>query len=266
MKRQIWWSGALAIVFGLATPAATFAQDEDTMITAAEASSFETDDDIAWKANAVFSGLLVTGNAENYSFGGNGLVAHKFFDNELTFTADGAYGRAQNGAGDLETNTKNWTTRLRYDRYLSNVFTLFASTFYNQNEPSGFENRYGAAGGYSHFLIKNDASTFKYELGYDYTFEDRVGGVEANIHSARAFLQATHKFNENVYVGQDVETLFNLTNGDDIRINTLTSLNVTMTQKMSLQLAYQVRFDNDPVSGFEKTDTQTQIGLNVTFL
>ncbi|MCB0271771.1 MAG: DUF481 domain-containing protein [Bdellovibrionales bacterium] len=218
-----------------------------------------------WKANAGFSGIVNTGNAENTTFGGNSLVSYKFDQNQFTWTAEGAYGRSKN-AGVTQTNTKNWKTLLRYDRFVSDPMSIFTFGHIGQNIPGGFDLRYGAALGLAHYLLQNDNSSFKYEAGYDFTREERVGVADANIHSGRLYLQFTHKLNANVYFAQDVESLFNLQIAEDIRLNTLTSLNVNLTEKMAFQVGYQVRFDNQPVSGFKEIDTLTQMGLNVNFL
>lgn len=219
-----------------------------------------------WKANAGFSGLVNTGNASNTTFGGNSLVSYKFDRNQVSWTAEGAYGRADDGTGTKVTNTKNWKTGLRYDRFISDPLSIFANGHIGQNEPAGFDWRYGSAIGAAHYLIKSDDNSFKYEAGYDYTREIRVAAADAHIHSARLYAQYTHKINKNVYFAQDVESLFNLQVGEDVRLNTLTSLNVALTEKVAFQVGYQVRFDNQPVTGFKKTDTQTQMGLSVNFL
>ncbi|MCB1197500.1 MAG: DUF481 domain-containing protein [Deltaproteobacteria bacterium] len=219
-----------------------------------------------WTANAGFSGIVNTGNAENTTVGGNSLVSYKFDKNLLAWTVEGAYGRAKDTLGNKTTNTKNWKTGLRYDRFLTDPLSVFTLTHIGQNKPAGFDLRYGAALGLAHFLIKTDSNTLKYEVGYDYTREQRVAVADDSIHSARAYSQYTHKINKNVYFAQDLEALFNIEIGEDMRLNALTSLNVALTERAAFQVGYQLRFDNQPVVGFKKLDTQTQMGLSVNFL
>ncbi len=220
-----------------------------------------------WKANVGLSGVLNTGNSVNQTIAGSALVSYKQDKNQITWNAGGSYGRAKdNATGITSTNSKNWLSQIRYDRFLTEIFSLYGLGHIGQNELAGYDLRYGAAAGYSHFLYKTDATVFKYELGFDVTQENRVTPPDATIYSARTFLQYTHKFSETASFGQDAEGLFNVQEGEDYRINTLTSLNLKLTQKVAFQVGYAIRFDNVPVPSFKKVDTITQLGLNVNFL
>jgi len=220
-----------------------------------------------WIANAGLSGIVNTGNAENSTFGGNALVSYKYDRNLFSWTTDGAYGRATDATtGIASTNARNWKTGLRYDRFLSDPLSVFTLGHIGENKPAGFDSRFGAAAGLAYSIFKNDINTLRFEGGYDWTHEERVAAGDADIHSGRLFGQYTHKLNQNVYFAQDIESLFNLVDGDDIRLNSLTSLIIALSEKVGFQVGYQVRFDNVPVAGFKKTDTQTQLGLTVNFL
>lgn len=220
-----------------------------------------------WVANGGISGIINTGNAENSTFGGNALVSYKYDRNMFSWTTDGSYGRATDALGIASTNARNWNTGLRYDRFITDPLSVYALGFIGENKPAGFDSRFGAATGVAYTFFDNeDVNALRGEAGYHWAHEERVAAADADIHSARLFAQYTHKLNENVYFGQDVESLFNLQESDDIRVNTLTSLILKLSEKVGFQVGYQVRFDNDPVAGFEKTDTQTQMGLSVNFL
>lgn len=220
-----------------------------------------------WKANAGLSGIFNSGNAINQTIGGNALVSVKEGMNQVSWNGNGAYGRAKDPAtGAKTTNTENWLNQIRYDRFLSETFSLYSLGHMYHNKPTGFDLTYGGSAGFSHFLYKSDLSTFKYELGFDVTRQRFVTHVENNIYSVRAFLQYTHKFSENTFFGQDVENLFNVTDTQDYRLNTLTSLNLKLTEKVAFQVGYAIRLDNQPVPGFKKVDTTTQLGLNINIL
>lgn len=220
-----------------------------------------------WKANAGLSGIFNSGNAVNETIGGNALVSLKQGSDQVTWNGNGAYGRAKDPATGIKTtNTENWLTQIRYDRFLSETFSLYSLAHMYHNKPTGFDLTYGGSMGAAHFLYKSDLSTFKYELGFDVTRQRFVTHVENNIYSVRAFLQYTHKFTNNTFFGQDVENLFNVTETQDYRLNTLTSLNLKLTEKVAFQVGYAIRLDNQPVPGFKKVDTTTQLGLNINIL
>lgn len=220
-----------------------------------------------WKASVGFTALFNSGNAVNQTFGGNSTVSHKSGKNQVTFNGNGAYGRAKSATtGETETNTNNWKTALRYDKFVSAPVSLFTLAHVGQDRPAGFDARYGGALGLSHTILKTSSDTFKYEGGYDFTHEDRVAALDADIHSGRVYFLYQHQVSEWAQFGQGVENLFNIKAGNDIRINALTSLTMKLTTKLAFQTSFGVRFDNQPVAGFKKTDTTTQAGLVLNFI
>ncbi len=220
-----------------------------------------------WKANGGINGIFNTGNAANQTFGGNILVSVKKDQNQISWKSSGAYGRARDNATGLSTtNTENWQTQLRYDRFLTEMFSLYSLAHMRHDAPAGFDLTYGGAAGYAHFVYKTEMTGIKYELGFDITRQRFVTLIEEDAYSARFFLQYTHKFSKTVFFGQDMENLFNVQDKADYRINSLTSLNFGLTQKVAFQAGYAIRFDNQPVAGFRKVDTTTQVGLNINFL
>lgn len=240
----------------------TFARAQDAAPAAAPAAPVKE-----WTSTAGASAIVNTGNAVNQTFGGNALIDRKWDKNQVGWTAQGAYGRAKDPAtGDTNTNTKNWKTALRYDRFLLAPLSIYEMGHVGQDKPAGFDLRYGGSAGAAHIALDSGADLFKYEAGYDFTREQRVDVADASIHSARFFLRYQHKFSEAAVFAQDVESLFNLRQGEDIRLNTLTSVTVKLTDKVAFQTGFGVRFDNQPVAGFKKTDTTTQAGLVLSFL
>ncbi|MCC7460770.1 MAG: DUF481 domain-containing protein, partial [Proteobacteria bacterium] len=123
-----------------------------------------------WQANGGISGVFNTGNSVNQTLGGNALVSVKRDKNQISWSGNGAYGRARdNASGVTTTNTENWMTQLRYDRFLSETVSLYGLGRMSHDAPAGFDFNYGGSAGFAHFLYKSDRSTFKYELGFDAT-------------------------------------------------------------------------------------------------
>lgn len=220
-----------------------------------------------WKVNAGLSAIINTGNSSNQTIGGNVLTSYKREKNKIEWTGSGAYGRARdNTTGVTTTNTQNWKAQLRYDRYVLDPLSLFALGHIGADEPAGFDLRYGGAAGLAHEIWKVDPHFFKYEIGFDYTREERTTPPDEDIYSGRGFLQYKRKISTWATFRQDLEALFNVQEGKDIRLNTLTALTTKITEKVAFQAGYSVRFDNIPVPGKKKTDTLTQLGIVVNFL
>ncbi len=220
-----------------------------------------------WKANAGLNALINTGNSSNVTVGGNALTSYRLLKNKIEWSGAVNYGRAKDtGTGVTTTNTKNWFTQLRYDRYLSNPVSLFALGRIGADVPAGFNRRYGTAAGLAHELYRTDPHFFKYEVGFDWTREERTDATKDNLYSGRLFLQYILKISEFASFNQDIENLFNVESGKDYRLNSLTGVTAKLTNKIALKAGYAVRFDNVPVAGKKKVDTSTQVGIVVDFL
>ncbi|HMQ11304.1 MAG TPA: DUF481 domain-containing protein [Oligoflexia bacterium] len=257
--------------------ASAFAQDDEATEDASEKTAVEAatqtevapevkTDDMGWKANAGLNGVSNTGNAVNQTVSGLFSVVNRTGMNKVELSGIGAYGRAQDDAGVTSTNTENWRTQLRYDRYLNDTIAIFGYGHLGQDRPAGFDWRFGGGTGFAHEVIKKEKDFLRYEIGYDYTREDRITDVLADIHSARVFGIYKRKISDWADFSQTVELLYNLEKSDDFRFNTLTGLTTKVTEKVGFQVGYAMRFDNDPVTGAENLDTQTQAGLTVNFL
>ncbi|HLG20484.1 MAG TPA: DUF481 domain-containing protein [Bdellovibrionota bacterium] len=261
------WALALIFILGVGTafaqetPAPVPVAAEVAAVLPAPPPKVET-----WKANAGASAILNTGNSSNQTLGGNGLASYKHERDKMTFKANGTYGRAEDSLGVTTTNTKNWRTELRYDRYLLDPLSTFALGHLGSDEPAGFDHRYGGAGGLSHEFYKTGPHFSKYEVGFDYTRELRTAPPDENIYSGRLFLQYKLTMTPWLTFGQDFENLFNVQDGHDYRLNTLTALTTKMSDKIAFQVSFSVKFDNVPVPGKKKTDTLTQLGLVVDFM
>lgn len=221
--------------------------------------------DTGWSGLAGASAIFNSGNSVNQTVGGNATLANKWDKNKVEWKSFGAYGRSEVG-GVSQTNTKNWKSILRYDRFLTDPVSIFGYGHIGQDEPAGFENRFGGGAGLAHEIIRTDPNYLRYEMGLDYTREDRTNGTLDDIYSARTFLQYKRKISSWATFVQDAEGLFNLEEGKDIRVNTLSSLATKLTEGVAFQFGFGMRFDHQPVPGFKKVDTTTQAGLVVNFL
>lgn len=220
-----------------------------------------------WKSQVGASAIFNSGNSSNQTFGGNGHVSAKWEKNKLAGKADGAYGRARdNDTGVTSVNTKNWQIGARYDRFINDPMSLFIGQKVSADELAGFNFVYTGLFGFAHEIYKTDPHFFKYEAGFDYSREWRVLAAEENIYSARIYWQYKYKISEAASFSQDFESLFNVEDLDDTRINTLSALTVKMTTKLALQASFKLRYDNLPVPGNKKTDTTTQFGLVLDIL
>src|SRR5262249_1972744 len=158
---------------------------------------------------------------------GSANISRRDGDNKVTFDAAGAFARSElriavdtnmNGTigpnevvRDTQTTTKNWYTKLRYDRFFAGANSAFVSPRIGPDEPAGKELFGGFQLGYSRQLYTDDVHEVVGEIGYDFTSESYVAATPTlAIHSLRAALGYNAKLSKDTAFLAQLESLFNL--------------------------------------------------------
>lgn len=213
-----------------------------------------------WTGTAGINALINTGNSESQTVGGNALLGWKEATNQVQWKTIGAYGRAKVG-GVSQTNTENLNTELRYDRFINDAMSVFILGNLGFDRPAGLDLKSGGAIGFAHRLIVGPPHALRYEVGPDYSHEERTDGSSDDIFSGRGFVGYAYAFSEHVSFGEDFEALVNLAESSDTRLNSLTYLKAKMTDIVAFQAGFNARADFEPVPGFDEWDTTTTVGL-----
>jgi hypothetical protein len=263
---------------------------------------------IVWKASVNTGLVLNTGNANNLAFTAGAFASMMAGRNKLQLDVGGTYARAttlsavdtdMNGAiarsevvRTRSTTAALWALKLRYDRFLTSHDALYIAGVATGNKPAGVNVAGGAQAGYSRTLFKNDMHLAVAEVGYDFTYQDNVTGVDLSIHSLRLFAGYTVTFNANVGMTFGIETLSNLNTlegyvaGTEVkafrhtRINGNAALNAKIWKNLAFQASFLARYNTNPSllapfalpyeAGFvpraERLDTVTSLSLVVTLL
>jgi hypothetical protein len=231
---------------------------------------------VEWKATAELGLVFTTGNSESVSAAGGLKVSRKTGKNMLTLEASGAYAKSGlwllndlNGNGTIDSNeeimavetltTESLASKLRYDRFLTELNSLFIAALAGRDTPAGKEFVFGGQAGYSRALYKSKVALTVGEFGYDYSHEDLVaaGAPALSIHSLRAYVGHKATMTEGTDLDASVELLTNLNTLDlptkadggpfnDTRLN----LKVAISAKIGLNLAFQTsveaKYDHRP--------------------
>lgn len=271
---------------------------------------YEEKKEVEWKAAASAGLLMTTGNANQFSFSAAAMASRHDGKNRLQLDVSGAYARATtlmiddvnaNGLvddGDIKrqtnTSTALWNTKLRYDRFFSANNIGYLTGYAWGNEPAGKKVVAGAQAGYSRQLVKSDLHLLVVEVGYDFSYEKLLSGVETNfyLHSLRLFAGYTLSVSKDTAFLFDVEYLGNVNPYDgpygprvsafqDSRVTGRAALTTRIWKKLSFRLAFTAKFDNVPaplgkIAGInfapgylppsQTLDTITDASLVVTFL
>jgi len=275
MNTTHWLAMTFAALCAAMAPSAALAQAHSEAV-AEEAPS---EDETTWALSA--GGLLNTGNTESWqATAGTNLHLVR---GSHAFTLESAfnYGRA-NVAGDARgyvDTSRNLNARARYDYFFTENDAAFVALGYRWDTFAGLDARVQAQVGYLRNLVKNDAHRFWGELGYDLTFDNldpdplpdpATPGAflpgTATTHSARLFLGYTATLNEHVQVALGLESLLNVQDPQDLRLNGDAALRASIAGNLQLETKFTMHFDNQPVPGKETLDTTTQLSLIYSLL
>ena len=217
----------------------------------------------AWDNATEFSYVQTAGNSTSNTIGLKssltGEAETSAFKFELggiratsSFTDRRAVGTATNytltEVVRMERSAANYFGRVRYDRDVGAAFA-FAGAGWERNTFSGFNHRVSMVGGMGKTWVAGPRRRFKTDLGVTYTVQkdieddptrnDGFGGVRATIDAARALTGSTDLVTT-VIVDERVRRR------DDVRVDWLTSLSVSLTEGLAFKTSYQLLFDNDP--------------------
>jgi putative salt-induced outer membrane protein YdiY len=234
--------------------------------------------------SGLLGGTLNTGNTEAWQVntGADFLLAR--MPSQLVASVAFAFGRANppgDDADQYETTVKNLRSRVRYDYFLTKMDALFAATAFRWDPFAGIDARVQGELGYARYLLKTDVHRFWLEGGYDLTFDDYhplpnpdfmldedgdpvdpdVPRLTPNTtevtHSARLFVGYDNRINEMVTYLGGLEALMNVESPRDMRVNMDNALRSKIGGNFSLEIKLSFQFDNVPVPGAKKLDTQT---------
>jgi hypothetical protein len=236
--------------------------------------------DVDWRATAEAGVVFTTGNAETMTATGGIKASRRTGSNKLALEASAAYARSglrvlfdRDGDGLIGDQSEIMTvdtvtaetlaSKLRYDRFLTELNSIFVAALASRDTPAGKEAAYGGQLGYSRSLYKSKRSQTLAELGYDFSREDQVGGASFSIHSARAFVGHKSVMSEGVDLDTSAELLTNINRLDlnttdldgnlrdggplkDTRINARIAISAKLGANLAFQSALEFKFDNRP--------------------
>jgi hypothetical protein len=236
---------------------------------------------VEWKAQSK-GGMLITGGnsqSKNFTFGVNGF--RKEGNNKLALEGGLAYGTSNNSyVTALDSNntiigvdrrevvsTNNWATKGRYDRFVTEHNTGYASGQAAADKIAGKTFFGGGQIGYSRLLLKDEMNIVVAELGYDFSYERYVDQPNKTldpvaIHSARILVGETLSLSKETGLTASFEALFNLNKEGkainaktgnvgvdafkDTRINGKVGLSTNLWKSLSFGFSFAVKYDQNP--------------------
>jgi putative salt-induced outer membrane protein YdiY len=234
---------------------------------------------------ASLGGSSSTGNTRVYQV--NAGVDFKLVRQPHGFGANAAFGYGQadlpnDAEENYEQTSGNFNAKARYDFYFTRMDGVFAASAFRWDHFAGLDARVQGQLGYLRYLLREENHRFWGEVGYDLTYDNyyplpnpafdpeedegpdnlaRIDQGDDVIHSGRLFLGYENKLNAVLtYVG-GLEGLMNVEEAKDTRVNFDNALRSAIATNLQLEVKFTLLFDNVPVLGAEKVDTQTLVNL-----
>lgn len=222
-------------------------------------------------------GLLASGNSRSFAATGAGTLRLRRQLNEYSANIAANYGRsAPTPADDMRTSVSNVQGRIRYDRFLSEHWSLFVAQSARKDRFQGLELRLNFDPGLAYYLFDLDKHRLWAEAGYDLQYDIRENAAlraaatpldkTETRHSARGFLGYENNLNEVLRLTTGLEYIQSVQESKNWRLNWDTGLTSSISSSFSFATTFSLRYDNNPLAGVRKTDTVTALNLVYTLL
>lgn len=240
-------------------------------------------DETTWTIS--LGAVLNTGNTRSFAASGGSKLMVKRSLNVFAAELTGNYGRAATRDpvtrqfGDSVVSSENITGKARYDRFFTEMDAAFLSVGLLHDRFAGLDERFQGQVGYlrNFFKLCEGKNRFWGEIGYDFTYDnfepDPLLDADGNVldgsqvlHSARVFLGYDNHVNENVTFLTGLETLIDVEDIENVRLNSVSELRSKIGGKLQLGVQFSLRFDNVPVEGTDDLDTTTTLNLLYSLL
>jgi putative salt-induced outer membrane protein len=214
----------------------------------------------AREGKAEFALVTTSGNASAQTIGTAGEITLR----PPRWVLLGKVGFVRQEANEV-VSAKSLASLERASRVLSTRLQAFGEHAYLRDLFAGVENRNSIVGGLSYLLVQAGAHTLFADGGLGYLKEDRTIGSALSNPIAIAGTRYKLKLSETSDLTDDLATSFDLAEDGTWRLNHVIALTARIVPGFSLKVSNQLRFVDEPVPGFERTDTITSAALVLGF-
>jgi putative salt-induced outer membrane protein len=246
----------------------TFAQSSTRLISLALV-VFGTNQAIAadgWKNESELAIITTSGNAETESYSAKQKTVYEISSNVLTAT--GAYLRTTSAGNE---SAKAWNAGLRYDRVLTEQWSVFLGVLAESNYNSGFVQKNSVDLGGKYTFYKRDNSYMFAELGArttktsPFVKTSLVKDDDKTENFGRAYVEYGQQVTASATFKLWVEYLSNLTNSSGSLTNAEASVQAALNENFSLKLAYLTKIDNGKAAPAKTADNTFTTSLVAKF-
>ena len=180
-------------------------------------------------------------------------------------------GRALYARDGDETTGQRVSTGIQYNSDITPDVFSFASADVLHDRPANLQLRASVGDGLGYHVRRDERGFFDVSGGLGYTYDDydesaRVDGAERTHYGRFELLlgeESTHQLTDTTALKQKLRVRANLRNIGGVRSDFETGLTVAVNHAVNLIVGFTHRYDSDPGSDVEHTDTLFTTGLSV---
>ena len=214
----------------------------------------------AREGKAEFALVSTSGNASSQSIG---LAAQVTF-RPPKWVIDGQTAFVRNEAEDV-VNAKSFVLRGRAARELAPRLQAYGQHAYLRDIFSGVENRNYTDGGLSFLVVGTARHTLYADAGLGYLNEQRTVGDDLSTATGSTGARYKLKLSETSDIAEELLSSFDFSDEGTWRLFQSLALTAKVAAPLSLKISNVIRYVDEPVFGFEQTDTITSAALVLSF-
>lgn len=224
-----------------------------------------------WRGLAGLSAAVTSGNASTTALLANLDVSAQTELDKKTILGFLNNGKNRNPDGSETTTSNKWGLSGQYDRDINEKWFGFFKLGFDGDRLIKLSLRTNVSGGVGYHVFENDANSFDVFSGLSYTDrhysqEQTIGDKTGQRFSNTGILlgeESNHALTETVTIKQRLELYPGISGDRSDLAKFNASLNVSMTQTLSLSLSLISTYNGKVPPGVKKTDTSLFTGINL---
>lgn len=252
-ERSLWplLLAALLISASLAIPAVAQESEEPENTEEPEGRA-----PAVWNLDLALSVTHTTGNTESDS--GSVGLSYKTEWGDWAFTADVNAIKVDTTSGpqsEKVTTTERYTADIAIDRKFSEHWSLSVIDAYYRDPFAGIDLRYALQVGARYQRQVSEKWSTEWLLGGGYEIEELIDGSDSEHSVARLDFNNEWKLKGDATFSQKLGATGNLDDTEDFRVVFHLGVTAPLTDLLALKLAYDMKYENQPVLSAEDLDT-----------
>lgn len=213
-----------------------------------------------WTGSAELSYVATSGNTDTSSLGLGGELHYK--PGTWTYDFKVSYVEAET---DGTKSAEKIGALFGASRPISERLDYYARIAYLSDKFSGIDSNYSADTGVAWKALTGETQFLDLGAGVGYTSESRTVGEDRDFATGTMFAKYKYVFSTSAEFTDNANYIYDFDNSENWRFLNSAAVTAAVNSIFSLKAYYNIVYLNEPVAGFEKTDTTTGVSLVAKF-